>query len=46
MESIDDGNTGFLLSPNKTLWGEQINRVVNFSKEEREEMVEKAQKRV
>lgn len=40
LESIDHAKTGFLLSPNEEEWGRQINRIINFSKEEREKMIE------
>lgn len=35
LESIEDGNTGFLLSPNESQWGNQISRILNFSEKER-----------
>lgn len=36
LESVDDGNTGFLVSPNHELWGQKIIEILNASIERQE----------
>jgi glycosyltransferase involved in cell wall biosynthesis len=43
---VDDGKTGFLVSPDYELWGEKIIQILGATEEKQEEMKMNAKKRV
>lgn len=46
LESVEDGVTGYLLAPNTELWGKQIEKILNGTKEQMLKMRENAKSRV
>ena len=46
LESVKHGETGFLLHPNKEIWGEKIKDILCGSKQAQADMTEKGKKRV
>jgi alpha-1,3/alpha-1,6-mannosyltransferase len=46
LESVEDGTTGYLMSPNKEEWGKKISLILNGSRETMQKMRDNAKRRV
>ena len=46
LESVEDGITGYLMTPNSEIWGKKITQILNGPREQMQKMRESAKARV